>query len=151
MRDVVKVFAVLVLALSVVPARAVTDKDRADCEQMTKPSLKISACTRILSGANLPNARTISNVLSDQTDPANPSEDINTVNQKLLSDYIYVFGQFLDHDLDLTPTTSGQAFNIPPGSATDPMGTEAFTRSVTDPAFTLVPLPRDVTTNSPPK
>ncbi|MBI3410713.1 MAG: peroxidase [Planctomycetes bacterium] len=85
-------------------------------------------------GANLPNARLISNVLSDQTDANNPSEDVSTVNQKLLSDYIYVFGQFLDHDLDLTPDSSGIAFEIPPGSATDPMGTEPFTRSVTDPA-----------------
>src|SRR5205814_3860068 len=54
-------------------------------------------------GATLPGARPISDALSDQTDPNNPSEDVNTVNQKLLSDYIYVFGQFLDHDLDLTP------------------------------------------------
>src|SRR5581483_211498 len=39
-----------------------------------------------------------------------------------------------DHDLDLTTTNSGQAFDIPPGSATDPMGTEPFTRSTFDPA-----------------
>jgi hypothetical protein len=85
-------------------------------------------------GANLPGARTISNTLSDQTDPNNPSQDLNTVNQKLLSDYIYVFGQFLDHDLDLTKDNSGQPFDIPPGSPTDPMGTEPFTRSQFDPA-----------------
>src|SRR5262245_23587590 len=35
-------------------------------------------------GAGLPNARLISNVLSDQTDPTDPSQDVNTINQKLL-------------------------------------------------------------------
>src|SRR6266851_6434770 len=85
-------------------------------------------------GADRPNARVISNTLSDQTDPSNTSQDLNTINQKSLSDFIYVFGQFLDHDLDLTTANSGQAFDIPPGSATDPMGTESFTRSNTDPA-----------------
>jgi hypothetical protein len=85
-------------------------------------------------GAGLPSARAISNALSDQTDPTNPSQDLNTVNQKSLSDFIYVFGQFLDHDLDLTTATSGQSFDIPAGSATDPMGTESFTRSTFDPA-----------------
>jgi hypothetical protein len=84
-------------------------------------------------GADRPSARLISNTLSDQTDPSNPSQDLNTVNQQSLSDYIYVFGQFLDHDLDLTTPTSGQSFDIPPGSPTDPMGTESFTRSEFDP------------------
>src|SRR5262249_18823427 len=84
--------------------------------------------------ADRPGAPAISNALSDQPAPSHPSQDLNTVNQKGLSDYIYVFGQFLDHDLDLTTTNSGQSFNIPPGSPTDPMGTEPFTRSTTDPA-----------------
>ncbi|MFL5244184.1 MAG: peroxidase family protein [Gemmataceae bacterium] len=85
-------------------------------------------------GADRPNARVISNLLSDQTDPANPAQDTNMINQKSLSDFIYVFGQFLDHDLDLTPANPGQAFDIPAASATDPMGAESFTRSNTDPA-----------------
>src|SRR5262249_1464816 len=54
------------------------------------------------SGAGRPSARQISNNISDQTDPGNRSEDITTINQQRLSDFIYVFGQFLDHDLDLT-------------------------------------------------
>src|SRR5439155_19963946 len=86
---------------------------------------------------SLPSARTLSNALSDQTDPNNPSEDINTVNQLSLSDYIYVFGQFLDHDLDLTTTNSGQAFDIPanqPGDPFNPPGSIPFTRSTFDPA-----------------
>src|SRR5205823_2400872 len=82
--------------------------------------------------ANRPGARLISNVLSDQTDPSDPTQDTNLVNQKGLSDYIYVFGQFLDHDLDLT-TATGSALDIPAGSATDPMGIEPFSRSTTDP------------------
>jgi tetratricopeptide (TPR) repeat protein len=55
MRGVIKAMAALALVLSVASARAASDKDRADCEQMTKPNLKVSACARILSGANLPN------------------------------------------------------------------------------------------------
>jgi tetratricopeptide (TPR) repeat protein len=55
MREIVKAVVALALALSVVPAGAANDKDRADCEQMTNPGLKISACTRILAAANLPN------------------------------------------------------------------------------------------------
>jgi hypothetical protein len=84
-------------------------------------------------GANRPGARFISNTLSDQTDPANPSQDLSIQNTQALSDFIYVFGQFLDHDLDLTKDNSGQPFDILPGSSTDPMGTEPFTRSQFDP------------------
>jgi tetratricopeptide (TPR) repeat protein len=38
----------LALALLATPALAASTKDTADCEQMTNPTLKISACTRIL-------------------------------------------------------------------------------------------------------
>jgi hypothetical protein len=87
-------------------------------------------------GANRPGARLISNTLSDQTDPNNPSQDLDILNNHLLTDYIYIFGQFLDHDLDLTSGQSGpnaEQFPIPPGDPNDPMGTEAFTRSEFDP------------------
>jgi hypothetical protein len=47
-------FAVtLVLALSLAPAAALTEKDKSDCEQVTNPGLKVAACTRILGTANL--------------------------------------------------------------------------------------------------
>jgi hypothetical protein len=88
-------------------------------------------------GTNRPSARDISNALSDQTDPAAPSQDLNMPNAKGLSDYIYVFGQFLDHDLDLTTTNSGESFDIPTTQAGDPFnppGTMPFTRSTFDPA-----------------
>ncbi len=53
-----------------------------------------------------------------------------------MSDFAYVWGQFIDHDMDLTPTTSGQPFNISgdPTRPSDPMGIEAFLRSTFDPA-----------------
>jgi hypothetical protein len=89
-------------------------------------------------GAGRPNARALSNALSDQTDPNNPSQDLDILNAQSLTDYIYVFGQFLDHDLDLTKDNSGQPFDIPPGSPTDPMGPEPFTRSGYDQATGVV-------------
>ncbi|MGC1447782.1 MAG: tetratricopeptide repeat protein [Xanthobacteraceae bacterium] len=49
-----KAAVAVMLALSIAPAAALTDKDKSDCEQMTAPSLKVAACTRILSAANLP-------------------------------------------------------------------------------------------------
>ncbi len=51
-------------------------------------------------GQNLPDARTISNMLAAQP------EDM-TGNSRALSDYIYAWGQFLDHDIDLTNTQTG--------------------------------------------
>jgi hypothetical protein len=86
---------------------------------------------------NNPGARVVSDIVSNQADPANPSADIQTVNQASLSDFGYAWGQFIDHDMDLTPTQSGpnaQTFNV----AADPndpsgMATQTFFRSVFDP------------------
>jgi hypothetical protein len=89
-----------------------------------------------ISAASQPNTispRALSNVLNDQIDPNNPSQDLTTVNSQSLSDFAYVWGQFIDHDMDLTKDNSGKSFPIPPGSPADPMGTEAFTRSQFDP------------------
>ena len=57
-----------------------------------------------------------------------------TVDQQSLSDYGYAFGQFIDHDLDLTPD-GGDPMNIPVAVG-DPIGPDPlpFTRSQTDPA-----------------
>lgn len=60
-------------------------------------------------GLNRPNPRTISNMLFDQRDVISDEE--------LRSAYIWVFGQFLDHDLSLT-VDSHQEFSpviVPPG------------------------------------
>jgi len=50
--------AVAVLALLVTPALAASPKDTADCEQMTNPALKISACSRILQSGPAGDAKT---------------------------------------------------------------------------------------------
>src|SRR5262249_6617623 len=59
--------------------------------------------------------------------------------QNGLSDFGYTWGQFLDHDLDLTPD-GGATFNIPADPThtaasppADPITNLAFTRSQTDP------------------
>jgi peroxidase len=83
-------------------------------------------------------ARAISNILNSQADPNNPSQDLNTKDAQLLSDFGYAFGQFMDHDMDLTPD-GGASFPIPV-AAGDPMGPNPlpFTRSQTDPLTGLV-------------
>lgn len=71
-------------------------------------------------GASRPSARTISNALDAQ--PAD-----TPLNDRDLSNFIYAWGQFVDHDLDLTSSASPrQSFNIavPTGDAYfDPNGT----------------------------
>ncbi|HLN31020.1 MAG TPA: peroxidase family protein [Gemmataceae bacterium] len=84
-----------------------------------------------------PSPRLISDILNNQADPANPSQDIATVNQQSLSDFVYAFGQFMDHDMDLTPGNgASMPIPVPPG---DPIGGPndtplAFAGSQTDPA-----------------
>ncbi len=84
-----------------------------------------------------PNPRLISNIVNNQADPANPAQDLATVNQQSLSDFAFAFGQFMDHDMDLTiDTGASDPIAVPPG---DPIGGPAdtplaFNRSLTDPA-----------------
>ncbi len=86
-------------------------------------------------GANRPSAREISNVLA-----AHVAAD--TTDERNLTAYLYVWGQFLDHDLDLTGSASpAEPFNIavPGGDPSfDPnnTGTQVIplNRSVYDPA-----------------
>ncbi len=59
-------------------------------------------------GQNRPGAREISNTVSAQEDEGEDSPR----NERSLSDWIYAWGQFIDHDLDLT-TTGSTAFDIP--------------------------------------
>jgi hypothetical protein len=79
----------------------------------------------------LPSPRAISNTVFDQSELIPNSTGV--------SDWFWQWGQFLDHDLDLTPATSGKTFNIlvPTGDPEfDPTntGTEeiGFTRSIYD-------------------
>lgn len=82
-----------------------------------------------------PSARVISDILNNQADPANPGEDINTVDSNNLTDFGYVFGQFIDHDMSLTTTSSTERLTIL-ADASDPskMGNQTFFRSSFDPA-----------------
>lgn len=84
-----------------------------------------------LAGGDRPNARVISNALAAQDENAE-------LNDRKLSAFVYVFGQFLDHDIDLTEAAvsaiEGAAIAVPSGDAYfDPAGTGtqtiAFTRS----------------------
>jgi hypothetical protein len=63
-----------------------------------------------LAGANRPSARLISTVIAtDATDGGTP-------NSRFMSDWVYAWGQFIDHDIDLTTAGVGsqaQAANIP--------------------------------------
>lgn len=85
-------------------------------------------------GANRPSARAISNAVVTETE--------EVLNDRTLSDFIYVFGQMVDHDLDLSISTSpAQPFNIPVPKGDpffDPSGTGTqaifMTRSKYDPA-----------------
>ncbi len=84
-------------------------------------------------GVNRPGARAISNVIADQG-------GVDVISERLLSAMIYAWGQFLDHDLGLTPTggTEIMAIPVPTGDPSfDPnsTGTQAIytTRSIFDP------------------
>jgi peroxidase len=87
-------------------------------------------------GSDRPSARAISNALS-----AHPEESI--LNERDMSAFIYAWGQFLDHDIDLTPTQAagGESLSIavPTGDVYfDPNSTGTktigLTRSTYDPA-----------------
>lgn len=80
----------------------------------------------MLTDAQRVNARTISNTLGPQTG--------SIPNNRNLSAYVWMWGQFLTHDLDLASTSNGSAVNGSGPiavSAGDPLGPNAipFTRS----------------------
>src|SRR5262245_140390 len=52
--------------------------------------------------------RLVSNAVSNQATVLFGPTDINTVSQNSLSGFGYTWGQFLDHDMDLSPTLSGK-------------------------------------------
>ena len=89
-----------------------------------------SACPAL---PNDPSARVLSDLLNNQASPGNLSQDIQTLNQNNLTDFGYTFGQFIDHDMDLTPTNSADALSITADPA-DPskMANQTFDRSTFD-------------------
>jgi peroxidase len=58
-----------------------------------------------LAGVNRPSPREISNVLVD--------EPVTHFNERELSTFVYVWGQFIDHDMSLTPTGTTEYVPIP--------------------------------------
>jgi hypothetical protein len=66
----------------------------------TTPSLTYGAPTFIAT------PRQVSNTVFNQATTLFGSTDINTVDGNGLSDFGYTWGQFIDHDMDLTPTQS---------------------------------------------
>jgi len=69
-------------------------------------------------GASRPSARAISNALSAQNE--------SVANGRQMSDFLYVFGQFLDHDIGLTTTGTSESMpvSVPRGDQFfDPAGT----------------------------
>lgn len=83
-------------------------------------------------GTNRPSAREISNVVSDQG-------DADIISKKEMSAFIYAWGQFIDHDISLTPTGNSESINIsvPKGDPYfDPLSTATkvinATRSIYD-------------------
>jgi peroxidase len=80
-----------------------------------------------MAGANRPDTRVISNTIAVKVVDPEP-------NRRNMSDMIYAWGQFIDHDLDLTPagTTEYDPIAVPAG---DPVFSNPipFFRSVTDP------------------
>jgi hypothetical protein len=81
-----------------------------------------------MSGTDRPSARVVSNSISDQTE--------SIINNRNLTDMVYVFGQFLDHDITRTIAETGdrQPIAVPTGdSQFDPASTGTvaipFTRS----------------------
>jgi hypothetical protein len=102
---------------------------------ISKPSMGGGAPTFIAS------PRTVSNDVSNQATTLFGPTDTNTIDGNGLSDFGYTWGQFLDHDMDLTPD-GGAAFNIPADPThnaanppTDPFGPAdlLFTRAKSDP------------------
>jgi hypothetical protein len=82
---------------------------------------------------NAPSARVVSDMLNNQADPTT-GQDVDVLNKQNLTDFGYVFGQFMDHDMDLTPDGgASMPITVPPG---DPIGPNSlpFTRSEFDPA-----------------
>jgi hypothetical protein len=67
-------------------------------------------------GGNRPSAREISNIIVAQTTPD------RVINDRFMSAMIYGFGQFLDHDIDLTSDANpAQPFNVVvPANPDDP-------------------------------
>jgi len=86
------------------------------------PAYGVADTKNAMNGESRPSPRLISNVLCD--------EPVTQFNSRNLSAFVYVWGQFLDHDITLTPTGASEAADIALPSD-EPLFTEPipFTRS----------------------
>lgn len=99
--------------------------------------------TTIIEAPDRPNPREISNTVLDQ-------QGVSILNNRRLSDFVWQWGQFLDHDIDLTPTSAANGtadISIPAFDPFfDPMGTGTvvlpFARSDFDPSTGTAGNPR---------
>jgi peroxidase len=86
-----------------------------------------------------PNARAISNLIAGGTGANGANADSN---DPRASAWLYVFGQFIDHDLDLEstpPTTAAINIAVPPGDPEFPAGTTiSMTRDARSPATNTI-------------
>jgi heme peroxidase len=86
-----------------------------------------------------PNPRTISNAISSGTDSRG---DNGETNDSVASDWLYVFGQFVDHDLDLEQTLPSNAdisILVPNGDPVFPDGSMiALTRATRNPTTSTI-------------
>ena len=73
------------------------------------------------SGADRPNPRAVSNAVFAQS--------TSTLDRRGLTDMVWQWGQFLDHDISFSPSDSGESFHI---AVTDPA----------DPLFPVIPMNR---------
>jgi hypothetical protein len=94
--------------------------------------------SEIITAPERANPRTISNVIADQAGLSIP-------NDRGLSDWVWAFGQFVDHDIDLTG--AGEMFgtaDIEIEDADDPLGPGPipFDRSLFDPSTGTSEVPR---------
>ena len=89
------------------------------------------------SGENRPPARAISNIVADQGD-----QDLAFYKKPKFSDYLWQWGQFLDHDLDLTPVVDPPEpfnINVPTGDKHfDPFGMGGKTISLNRSLYSVV-------------
>jgi peroxidase len=86
--------------------------------------------TSSMAGADRPNPRALSNALGTQLVDPEP-------NDRNMTDMIYAWGQFIDHDMDLTPAGGDSAGITVPADDTvfTPGSTIPFSRAQFDPAI----------------
>lgn len=109
------------------------ERGTAGSELLRRAGTSLSYAATSLPGADLPEPRTISNIMADQPGPMPNGQGV--------TDMIWQWGQFLDHDISLTPEASppeGLGLTIPRGDPIfDPFGIGPrimrFDRSTFDP------------------